>query len=39
MLAEASISRAGVNKAKPQRAARRAIGAHASRPAAPQGGG
>jgi hypothetical protein len=38
MLADASISRAGVSKAKPQCAARPAIGADARRPAAAQRG-
>jgi hypothetical protein len=38
MLADASISRAGVSKAKHERVARPAIGAHARRPAGAQGG-
>jgi hypothetical protein len=38
MLADTSISRAGVRKAKPQRAARLAIGANTCRPAATEGG-
>jgi hypothetical protein len=39
MLADASISHAGVSKEKLQRTARPAIGAHARRPVAAQGGG
>jgi hypothetical protein len=39
MLVDTNISRAGVSKAKPQRVARPAIGAHARRPAAAQGAG
>jgi hypothetical protein len=38
MLADANISRASVSKAKPQRAAWQAIGAHTHRPTAAQGG-
>jgi hypothetical protein len=38
MLADASNSRAGVSKEKPQRTTRPAIGAHARRPVAAQRG-
>jgi hypothetical protein len=38
MLADASISRAGVSKEKPQRTAQPAIGPHARRLVATQGG-